>query len=124
LAEVKESTEGRIMSETKRSRVNVSSPFAEVRTAPVSVHGSQVSNQAIEIRDDHGDWQCLNIHSAGYRLVPNSTVNEIAEEILIQVDRINDIIKRLDHGWIDSDNVRRFLKRNYGIGEDPPALNQ
>lgn len=47
-----------------------------------------------------------------------------AEEILIQVDRINDIIKRLDHGWIDSDNVRRFLKRNYGIGEEPPALNQ
>jgi len=55
-----------------------------VRTAPVSVRGSEVSNQGIEIRDDHGDWQCLNIHSSAYMLVPNSTVNEIAEEILIQ----------------------------------------
>ena len=69
---------------SRRSRVQVSSPFAEVRTASVSVHGSLVSNQAIEIRDDHGDWQCLNIHSSAYKLVPNSVVNEIAEEILIQ----------------------------------------
>ena len=69
---------------SRRSRVNVTSPFAEVRTAPVSVHGSQVSNQAIEIRDDHGNWQCLNIHSSAYKLVPNTVVNEIAEEVLIQ----------------------------------------
>jgi len=69
---------------TRRSRVRVSSPFAEVRVAPVSVHGSQVSNQAIEIRDDQGDWQCLNIHSSAYKLVPNTIVNETAQEILIQ----------------------------------------
>jgi len=62
----------------------VTSPFAEVRVAPVSVRGSEVSNQAIEIRDDHGDWQCLNIHSSAYKLVPNTVVNEIAEEVLIQ----------------------------------------
>ena len=69
---------------TKRSRVRVSSPFAAVRTAPVNVNGSQVSNLAVEIRDDEGDWRCLNIHSAVYRLIPNALVNEIAEEILIQ----------------------------------------
>jgi len=62
----------------------VTSPFAEVRVAPVSVRGSEVSNQAIEIRDDHGDWQCLNIHSSAYNLVPNTVVNGIAQEILIQ----------------------------------------
>jgi len=61
----------------------VTSPFAEVRVAPVSVRGSEVSNQAIEIRDDQGDWQCLNIHSSAYKLVPNSVVNEIADEVLI-----------------------------------------
>jgi len=69
---------------SRRSRVHVTSPFAEVRVAPVSVRGNEVSNQAIEIRDDHGDWQCLNIHSSAYKLVPNAVVNEIAEEILIQ----------------------------------------
>ena len=69
---------------TKRSRVRVSSPFADVRVAPVNVNGSEVSNQAIEIRDDHGDWQCLNIHSSAYKLVPNALVNEITEEILVQ----------------------------------------
>lgn len=72
------------MLEAKRSRVKVSSPLAEVRVAPVNVNGSQVSNQAIEIRDDKGDWQCLNIHSSAYKLVPNSAVAKIAEEILIQ----------------------------------------
>ncbi len=69
---------------SRRSRVHVTSPFAEVRVAPVSVRGSEVSNQAIEIRDDSGDWQCLNIHSSAYNLVPNTVVNEIAQEILIQ----------------------------------------
>jgi len=68
----------------KRNRVHVSSPFADVRVAPVSVNGSQVTNKAIEIRDDHGDWQCLNVHSSSYNLIPNSKVAEIADEILIR----------------------------------------
>ncbi|MDO9539749.1 MAG: PAS domain S-box protein [Methanocalculus sp.] len=57
----------------------------------------------------------------GYSLLSEDPT---AQEILQQVDRINDIIKRLDHGWIDSENVRRFLRRNYGIGEESPGLNQ
>jgi len=73
---------------TKRSRVHVSSPFADVRVAPVKVNGSQVSNQAIEIRDDQGDWQCLNIHSSAYNLIPNSRVAELTEEILIQTGTV------------------------------------
>ena len=72
------------MSERKRSRIKASSPFSEVRVAPVSVHGNEVSSQAIEIRNDKGDWEVINIHSAVYRLIPNVLVNEIAEEILIQ----------------------------------------
>jgi PAS domain S-box-containing protein len=55
----------------------------------------------------------------GYSLLSEDPT---AQEILAQVDRINDIIKRLDHGWIDSENVRRFLRRNYGIGEEPTGL--
>ncbi len=73
---------------SKRSRVKVSSPFADVRVAPVKVNGSEVSNQASEIRDDHGDWQCLNIHSSSYNLIANEKVSEIAEEILIQTGEL------------------------------------
>ncbi|OPL19069.1 MAG: hypothetical protein AVO35_12745 [Candidatus Aegiribacteria sp. MLS_C] len=76
------------MSERKRSRVKVSSPFADVRVAPVKVSGSEVSNQAIEIRDDHGDWQCLNIHSSSYNLIPNVRVSEIIDDILIQTGQL------------------------------------
>lgn len=52
--------------------------------------------------------------------------DEITTEIVEQVDRINEIIKQLDQGWIDSENVRRFLRRNYSIGgfEKPDYITQ
>ena len=52
--------------------------------------------------------------------------DEVTNEIVEQVDRINEIIKQLDHGWIDSENVRRFLRRNYNIGsfEKPDYITQ
>ncbi len=52
--------------------------------------------------------------------------DEITTEIMEQVDRINEIIKQLDQGWIDSENVRRFLRRNYNIGsfEKPDYITQ
>lgn len=52
--------------------------------------------------------------------------DEITTEIVEQVDRINEIIKQLDQGWIDSENVRRFLRRNYNIGsfEKPDYITQ
>lgn len=52
--------------------------------------------------------------------------DEITTEIVEQVDRINEIIKQLDKGWIDSENVRRFLRRNYSIGsfEKPDYITQ
>ncbi len=52
--------------------------------------------------------------------------DEITTEIVEQVYRINEIIKQLDQGWIDSENVRRFLRRNYNIGsfEKPDYITQ
>jgi len=58
--------------------------MADVRLSPVRVNGTEVSNQAVEIRNDDGDWECLNVHTSSYRLVPNSVVSDIADEILIQ----------------------------------------
>jgi PAS domain S-box-containing protein len=54
------------------------------------------------------------------------STDEHKTEIVEQVDRINEIIKQLDQGWIDSDNVRRFLRRNYSIGsfERPDYITQ
>jgi len=43
---------------------------------------------------------------------------EYAEEISDQVRRINDIVARLDQGWVESENVRAFLKRHYAIDRD------
>lgn len=76
------------MSDEKRKRAKVTDPMAEVRLSPVRVNGSEVSNQAVEIRDDHGDWQCLAIHSSSYQLVTNSVVSEIAEEIMVQTGTV------------------------------------
>ncbi|AGK60763.1 PAS domain S-box [Archaeoglobus sulfaticallidus PM70-1] len=36
---------------------------------------------------------------------------EIAELILKQVEAINDLVKRLDDGWLESEKVREFLKQ-------------
>lgn len=72
------------MSDRNKTRVQVTNPMAEVRLAPVRVSGTEVSNQAVEIRDDHGDWRCLAIHSSAYQLVPNTVVSEIAEEIMVE----------------------------------------
>ncbi len=55
----------------------------------------------------------------GYSILSDDAT---AEEIMEQVYRINDIIRQLDHGWVESENVRQFLRRNYRIGDDPVDL--
>lgn len=51
----------------------------------------------------------------GYTILGNG---EYALEISEQVRRINDIVSRLDQGWVESENVRAFLKRHYAIDPD------
>ncbi len=36
---------------------------------------------------------------------------ELAENIIKQVKRIEDVIKRLDEGWLESENIREFLRK-------------
>jgi hypothetical protein len=56
-------------------------PFAPVRLAPVAVNGTSVPQVGVEIRRDDGCWECINIHSQGYQLIPNSLVQQAAREI-------------------------------------------
>ena len=70
------------MESRTRLRIQVRDPLAPVRVSPVRVNGSAVTNTAIEILDDEGAWQCLNIHSASYQLVPNEQVEQVTRAIL------------------------------------------
>jgi len=64
------------------SRVDVSDPLAPVRESSVRVNGSPVLNKGIEIINDDGAWECINIHSSSYKLVPNEVMASVTQEIL------------------------------------------
>ena len=74
--------EGITMEPKERSRVKVTSPLAEVRAARVAVNGANVTHKGIEILNDEGEWDCINIHSANYNLISNTQVAEATEKIL------------------------------------------
>lgn len=40
-----------------------------------------------------------------------------SDKIAAQIQHINSIIDQLDKGWIESDSIREFLRRHYGIAE-------
>ena len=65
-----------------RSRLAVSDPLAPVRVSPVRVNGSAVSHAGIEILNDKGKWECINIHSSEYNLVPNAEADMVVRDIL------------------------------------------
>jgi len=65
-----------------RTAVATADPFAPVRLSPVSVNGSAVPQVGVEILNDEGHWDCVDIHSAGYLLVQNQAVREAGTEIM------------------------------------------
>jgi hypothetical protein len=65
-----------------RTRVSVTDPLSPVRVSPVRVNGSAVPHQGIEILTDEGDWECINIHSSSYSLVPNAEMEKTSRMIL------------------------------------------
>ena len=70
------------MEEPRRKRVSVKDPLAPVRLSPVRVNGSSVSNKGIEILNDNGEWECINVHSSSYSLISNTEVDNTAKQIL------------------------------------------
>jgi signal transduction histidine kinase len=45
---------------------------------------------------------------------------EVSEKILVQAKEIDRIITQLDMGWIESENVRNFIKKYYMVGTGAP----
>lgn len=43
---------------------------------------------------------------------------EYKEKISAQITHVNKIVDQLDRGWIESESIREFLRRNYGISEN------
>ncbi len=39
------------------------------------------------------------------------------KKIMEQVTEIDRIVNQLDRGFLESEKIRKFLKRHYGIGE-------
>jgi PAS domain S-box-containing protein len=44
--------------------------------------------------------------------------NPLKEQIIVQAGKIDDIVTRLDRGWLESQKVKDFLKKYYGKDED------
>ncbi|MBP7034687.1 MAG: histidine kinase, partial [Methanospirillum sp.] len=40
---------------------------------------------------------------------------EYAHHIASQIAKVNQIVDQLDKGWIESESIRDFLRRHYGI---------
>ncbi|HOF67814.1 MAG TPA: DUF932 domain-containing protein [Candidatus Fermentibacter daniensis] len=66
--------------------MSISDPFSPVRLAPVSVNGTSVPQVGVEILNDDGAWEAINIHSQGYQLVPNSLAQQAGREIMSRSD--------------------------------------
>ncbi len=71
---------------SSRRQIQVSDPLAPVRLSPVRVNGSHVEHKAVEIQTEAGPWECLNIHSPFYQLIPNETMDKVTREILAASD--------------------------------------
>lgn len=102
--------------EKLRSMVQVKDPFAPVRLAPVSVNGTSVPQVGVEIFNDEGAWEAINIHSQGYQLIPNTLVQQAAREIM----------SRSDLEWSPTQTIwtGRFLSLMYRSNrlEDVPGV--
>lgn len=44
-------------------------------------------------------------------LVEQKADEELRKKVLEQVKRIQDVVRRLDQGWLESETIRNFLKR-------------
>jgi hypothetical protein len=65
------------------AKTTFSDPFADVQIDEVSAGGDRVANKiAVRVKDDAGDFQLAGILSAGYGLIPNRKVRDIADDVM------------------------------------------
>lgn len=46
--------------------------------------------------------------------------NEYGKEIQDQIARINNLVNEIDRGFVDTEKVRQYLHKHYGLGDDQP----
>ncbi len=50
--------------------------------------------------------------------IASMTESKDSENIIDQVKQIDDLVTRLDQGWVQSEAVRAFLLKHYGLGKE------
>jgi len=50
--------------------------------------------------------------------IASMTESKDSENIIDQVKQIDDLVTRLDQGWVQSETVRAFLLKHYGLGKE------
>ncbi|MDN7024803.1 PAS domain S-box protein [Methanoculleus sp. FWC-SCC1] len=117
---------------TKRSGVI----FIDVLITPIEAGGSDTPGYMVQVQDVTGQVRMEALKQQAYDRI-NKNIEQFAilgdhvrqplqvilgtselidddrtEKIVDQVGRINDIVKQLDQGWVESRKVREFLQRN------------
>jgi len=76
----------------------------------------------IQIEENMAQFQILNdqIRNPLAIIMSIVSINESkdSENIIEQVRRIDDLVTRLDQGWVQSTAVRSFLLKHYGLGKE------
>lgn len=75
----------------------------------------------IQIEKNMEQFQILNDEIRNPLAVIMSIISlhddEESRIVLEQIDHINNLVSRLDHGWVESEKVRSFFIKHYGYGK-------
>ncbi|WP_319578038.1 response regulator [uncultured Methanospirillum sp.] len=76
----------------------------------------------IQIEHNMAQFQILNDRIRNPLAIIMSIASMIeskeSEDIIDQVKKIDDLVTKLDQGWVQSDVVRTFLIKHYGLGQE------
>ncbi len=90
-------------------------------TAMVKIEKEIEKKGLIQIEHNMEQFQILNDHIRNPLSIIMSLASLIetkeADEIINEVERIDDLVRQLDQGWIQSEAVRAFLLKHYGHGK-------
>ncbi len=95
------------------SETKFSDPFAEVRLAEVKVAGRRIdSKQAIQVKDDAGEWQTRGFVGKDYQLFPNRLVQDLAEDVISRAPASLGGFQQLKTLWNGRHYIAYFASRN------------
>lgn len=90
-------------------------------TAMVKIEKEIEKKGLIQIEHNMEQFQILNDHIRNPLSIIMSLASLIetkeADEIINEVERIDDLVRQLDQGWVQSEAIRAFLLKHYGHGK-------